>query len=295
MRTFINALVVALCACGAMAQPLTFVSNEPGSGFIDISGTGTPLLLGDDGVAQVAVGPAQGNDLFPGPGVWTVGNNGGMGFNIPPNNQALPAGNALIPSGAGQLGPTFGGIQQALLPGWDDEGDSLDPTEDVFFLIDPVNNMLIVQWNQLPVGNVGDKTTFQVQVPFGSSLLCGVYARFIYTNVENPTVNGGAIFSIGYQDGELGQNNSVNVGFNVPNTVQNGTVLSLTCQRPCFWQTIGCPADYDGDLDTDSDDVVAFFGDWDQGFICADVDRDGDTDADDVAAFFAPWDNGGCD
>lgn len=293
MKTCAILLCVASCAATTLGQTLSFVTNEPGAGFLDISTTGTPQNLTDDGDVTISMGIGEGNALFPGGGTWTIGNNGGMGYNIPPLFQDLPAGNALIPSGPNQLGPTFGGIQPALLPGWDDEGDNVVNTStNVFTQV--INNMLVVQWNELPVGTGSDTTTFQVQVPFGSSLQCGVYARFIYTNVENPTVGRGQIFSIGYQDGELGQNNSINLGFNQPNVIQNGTIFSLTCQDPCFWQTLGCAADYDSDLDTDSDDIIAFFFDWDRGLNCADVNRDSGIDSNDIVFFFQNWEQGGC-
>ena len=53
-----------------------------------------------------------------------------------------------------------------------------------------------------------------------------------------------------------------------------------------------CEGDADCDADTDSDDVVNFFGFWEQGDLKADVDGDGDTDSDDIVAFFGSWDNG---
>ena len=51
-----------------------------------------------------------------------------------------------------------------------------------------------------------------------------------------------------------------------------------------------CPADWDLDGDADSDDIVAFFADWENGD--ADVDGDGDSDSDDIVVFFASWDSG---
>jgi len=167
------ALLIAMAACAgtAFAQPLTFVTNEPGAGFIDISGNLLDsLVLTDDGVVTITMGAGEGNALFPPGGTWTIGNNGAMGFNIPLSEQSLPPGPGAfpIPGGAGQLGPAFGGIEKALIPGWDDEGDSANPVQDVFAKVDTVNNMLIVQWNDLPVGVLGDTTTFQVQVPFGT-------------------------------------------------------------------------------------------------------------------------------
>jgi len=53
----------------------------------------------------------------------------------------------------------------------------------------------------------------------------------------------------------------------------------------------GCPGDWDVDGDTDSDDIIAFFTDWEGGN--ADPDGDGDTDSDDIIEFFVSWE-GGC-
>ncbi|MDI1289319.1 MAG: hypothetical protein PSX37_05115, partial [bacterium] len=54
-----------------------------------------------------------------------------------------------------------------------------------------------------------------------------------------------------------------------------------------------CEGDSDCDADTDSDDIVTFFGFWDAGDSKADADGDGDTDSDDIVTFFGSWD-GGC-
>lgn len=52
----------------------------------------------------------------------------------------------------------------------------------------------------------------------------------------------------------------------------------------------GCAGDWDHDGDTDSDDVVQFFGAWETGE--GDVDGDSDSDSDDIVTFFASWDSG---
>jgi hypothetical protein len=54
-------------------------------------------------------------------------------------------------------------------------------------------------------------------------------------------------------------------------------------------QTQPCLADWNQDGGIDGDDVIAFFGDWDQGN--ADYNDDDGTDGDDVIAFFGDWDN----
>lgn len=65
-----------------------------------------------------------------------------------------------------------------------------------------------------------------------------------------------------------------------------------------FWgATTGCaacPADYNSDGAPDSDDIILFFADWEQGEGCADTDNDDDVDSDDVMIFFAQWEQGGC-
>lgn len=57
------------------------------------------------------------------------------------------------------------------------------------------------------------------------------------------------------------------------------------------YKSCACPADWDADGDTDSDDIVAFFAAWELGE--GDVDGDDDSDSDDVVRFFGRWE-GGC-
>jgi len=61
---------------------------------------------------------------------------------------------------------------------------------------------------------------------------------------------------------------------------------------PC-WPV--CAGDFDGDDDFDSDDVTAFFTEFDAGGGCADADGDEDSDSDDVIEFFRTWEAGSCD
>jgi hypothetical protein len=70
-------------------------------------------------------------------------------------------------------------------------------------------------------------------------------------------------------------------------------VLNISCSTPCPWQADGCFGDYNNDGGIDGDDVITFFGDWDNGNICADVTGDEGVDGDDVIAFFNSWDNAG--
>lgn len=53
-----------------------------------------------------------------------------------------------------------------------------------------------------------------------------------------------------------------------------------------------CPADFNCDGGVDGDDVIDFFGRWDNGETTGDFNRDGSVDGDDVIAFFNRWDAG---
>ncbi|MFZ4575408.1 MAG: hypothetical protein ACOYN0_13495 [Phycisphaerales bacterium] len=53
-----------------------------------------------------------------------------------------------------------------------------------------------------------------------------------------------------------------------------------------------CIGDYDCSGSPDSDDVIAFFADWDANIGAADVDASGGVDGDDVILFFGRWDAG---
>lgn len=73
--------------------------------------------------------------------------------------------------------------------------------------------------------------------------------------------------------------------------------VSVFCSNPTAPSAVltvlapGCRSDWDNGEDSDSDDIIGFYADWEAGQ--ADYDLDGDTDADDLAAFFEDWD-GGC-
>jgi len=88
----------------------------------------------------------------------------------------------------------------------------------------------------------------------------------------------------------------VNVHSNVfPGGEIRGQLFFPPLPAPCFWQATGsCAADYDGDGDFDSDDVVFYFMAFDTSEACADADGDGDVDSDDVIEFFNKWEAGSC-
>jgi len=62
----------------------------------------------------------------------------------------------------------------------------------------------------------------------------------------------------------------------------------------CPWETFGCTADQDGDDDVDSDDIVVFFANFENGDTCGDQDGDEDVDSDDIVIFFGLFEQGGC-
>lgn len=209
------AIAIVIGAPIAASAQLAIVDDRQGL-FRDIREFGIPLGLADDEERQISF--SRSNPLFL-PGSTWVGNNGGIGFGIgfkggntelDPNNQPIPSGNA------------FGG-EQSLLPFWDDPGSD---SGNVWVADFP--DRTIVQWDRSFDGTKGPTQTgsWQVQI-FDASLHPGeILAQFIYRDIEQSIPNGGAIATIGYQDGNRGFND-VQWSFNQANAVQNGTVLSL--------------------------------------------------------------------
>jgi len=150
-------------------QPLEFnlLIDEAANFFVDISGTGTPLDLVDDGVAQITT--TVGNSLMPAGDV-RVSNNG-----------VIVSGATGIPNYVNSSIPTSS-LNTFLAPFWDDLTDS---TGNVFWeevVIDDVPT-LIVQWQDRMHFNLptGDGVTFQAQIypDDGSELR----VRYIYNDI----------------------------------------------------------------------------------------------------------------
>jgi hypothetical protein len=188
---------------------LHIVSTLPGT-WIDISGTGTPLSLGDD--AEVDVVTTIGNTLLAA-GVARVGSNGGVrfngvGLNIPGPNAVIPAGNV------------FGG-DQTLLPFWDDIDTNFGLVGEIYF--GEAQGRLIVQWQNVGFYNAAatERATFQIQVPMTGP----AYAQFLYQDVSGVRAANGGSATIGYQAG--GIQNDVQWSFNQAGAVADGTVLTL--------------------------------------------------------------------
>lgn len=214
MKKLIFVLGASLTAGAAMAQ-MSIVNNIAGT-FTDISGTGTDLLLGDDGVANIVT--SVGNGVFAAGNV-RVGNNGGIGFGATTGSCGFS--NAAIP-GTGTLSGLFGANPvNVIAPYWDDWDSD---TGGVFW--QEIGGTLIIQWNDRPhFSNSADHATMQVQV-FSSG---PVFAQVLYESIEGPSWGGGASATIGYLDGTSGMNsgNNIQYSFNTAGAVADGTVLSI--------------------------------------------------------------------
>jgi len=218
MKKLIFVLGGSLIAGAALAQ-LTIVDDIAGT-FVDISGTGTNLLLSDDSSATIT--STVGNAVFAA-GSIRVGNNGAMGFGIATGELGFT--NAAIP-GTGTPGGMY--AAQALAPYWDDIDSE---TGGVFW--QEIGGVLYVQWenrSHFPGPTTSGTLTMQVQV-FSAG---PVYAQFLYENVEGPAWGGGASATIGYLDGASGANSGNNIqwSFDTPASVANGTVLSIAVPEP---------------------------------------------------------------
>jgi len=196
--------------------------NDP-SQFVDISGSGTPLGLVDDG--QTNIFTTVGRDGFFPAGDVRVGNNGGIGV-ADSGSLSTNSGESTLPASDGLFEEV-----QVLLAFWDDidtEGD------DVYWEEVVVNGIptLIVQWNELPhfsgTGSCVDTSvTFQVQVFESGPIL----AKFVYDDIIfGPGDDGcesndnGASATIGYQ---LDEDNASQFSFNTA-SVFDGDVICIT-------------------------------------------------------------------
>ncbi len=199
---------------GAFAQTLQLIDNPMLGEFIDITDTGQPLVLPDEGEAQIGT---FGGSFVLLPGLIVVGMNGGLGFGnqtvtyLEPVNQPIPSGDAFL-----------GG--QALLAYWDDiddkEGDVLSQG---------LAGRQIVQWNFGNFDGTGSTLKLQVQF-FENAAPTGIYAQLLY-KIEGPSTGAGVSATIGYQDGTAGFGD-IEFSFNEPDTVTDGTVLSLMIPSP---------------------------------------------------------------
>lgn len=181
----------------------------PGT-FVDISATGIPLNMSDNGVAAFST---QVRSALVTGGTIAVGSNGGLRFSGSTN--LLASVNVPLPSGN-----VFGG-NPALLPFWDDINTQGGAVGNIYRQEFP--DKLIVQWND--VGFAGSPTseraTFQVQLFDRSEVL----AQVLYTDIEGARAARGASATIGYQGGG-GDLATSQISFNQA-SVSDGSVLTF--------------------------------------------------------------------
>jgi hypothetical protein len=207
---------LVLDACDNVAVT-SVVSTRPAVlGFVNISGTGTPLGLTDDGSATVVM-------PFVLDAVATstvrVSNNGGVGFG---QFSVLSVPNTALPSTG-----AFNG-DPSMLVYWTD----LDATTgNVYFQTvgSAPSRTFIVQWHNRPeypgdAGLDGDEATFQLQI--FETPVTGVVAQYLYsdTNFLNAGLNDGASATVGFQRSST---DAAQWSFDTPGAVTPAVVLSL--------------------------------------------------------------------
>ncbi len=201
---------------------LIFDNTLPGA-YIDISSTGTPLNLADDGAIDIVT--TIGNELLSA-GVVRVGSNGGLRF--AGSSQDLGPGNEQLPS------LMAFGAEQALLPFWDDINTNSGQGGQIYW--EEIGTSLIVQWDRVEFFGVNSTqtATFQVQVHAAGP----TYAQFLYEDVSGARAANGASATVGYQDGPFG---GAPVSFDSP-IIQDGSVWSLTTREPAVGTNYCGPA-----------------------------------------------------
>ncbi|HKQ46776.1 MAG TPA: hypothetical protein VJZ71_01765 [Phycisphaerae bacterium] len=201
------------------AETQRLTGSVPGT-FLDISTSGTLLSLNDDD--EVVINTTVGNAAFPA-GTVVVANNGGLGFPAVPGENDLDSANAPLPATG-----AFNGRQSAIAF-WDDlKGDdfALRGGKNGGVYCKEVGTVLVVQWHDRPVVSSlrGSGTVrFQIQIYGGVPVGPGSrYAEFVYGDVNQPAVDGGAEATIGYQAGISGFAD-FQVSHNTPAAVSNGS------------------------------------------------------------------------
>jgi hypothetical protein len=100
-------------------------------------------------------------------------------------------------------------------------------------------------------------------------------------------------YRVFYDDVELGAAESWSAGIYGTGGFLNIAAVDLYAQESTsvYWDDLrlvsSCPADFDGDGDVDTADLLHLLACW--GMDCGDVDGDGDTDTADLLALLAAW------
>jgi len=203
-NTYVNVGAQRHAVIGNSNAGLNGIRQSSPASFIDISATGTPLALTDDGSTVITT--TIGNALLPA-GAVTVSNNGHV---RPGSVPAASFSNAALSIGV-----------PGLFPFWDDIDSD---TGNVYWEQRSVGgiNTLIIQWHNRPHYSNAGSSTFQVQIfATGSTLV-----RFAYQDVvfENATYDNGASATIGIVGpaGELFQHS-----FNAAGSVVNGNKIDF--------------------------------------------------------------------
>jgi hypothetical protein len=88
------------------------------------------------------------------------------------------------------------------------------------------------------------------------------------------------------EDDRLGEAVSIHGGIALAGA-SNNSDMGWQSGSAYIFQAIQCPADFDGDGDVDTADLLFLLGAW--GTPDGDVDGDGDTDTADLLALLAAW------
>lgn len=216
---FAASSVLLLAGSAAFGQ-LAIVNNMAGS-YMDISTTGTPLNLTDDGQTTLITGI---NSTIFGTNVVTISNNMAVGFGNAASGGTAPPTNTTLPS------PSFFGGNQAVAVLWDNPGPGTGAMSGVFY--QEFADMYVIQWNMLPKGDPGSTATVELQVFGGSARRGEVFAQWLFQDVEQSGVR--RFGTVGYQSGIDSQFNDILYSIDENNVefIRNGTVLTLTTAVP---------------------------------------------------------------
>jgi hypothetical protein len=189
---------------------LALVNHLPGT-WLDISGTGTPLGLGDDDEIDLTM--TLGNQLFA-PGTIRIGSNGGVRFagtgrDLHHESEYLPSSRA------------FGIDSQVLLPLWSDIDTASGTQGEIYW--QEVGDTLVVQWERVSFYGFDPSytATFQLQVHAAGP----AFAQLLYLDVSSPAAGLGHSATVGYQAG--GRRHDVTWAYHTWQALRNRLVLSL--------------------------------------------------------------------